>query len=507
MNRTHSVYMNAIGRIVTLLLCAVMAVSLVPGLSGKVYAAEVKGPRLLIQVQGEKGYRVPGLEIYYLPPDTPSGVESKLLGKTDARGELVFTDLEKGEFQFFYSVPGEKGKMKIPYTIKDTNGRPTLTINDPRLKGDAKAAQVENAPLKLDIVGFQVVDAQGTPLPNAKLAFQKCPSSGCTDSKASGHTRVFTTITDREGNCAYSGLQTGSYHVEATVYDNYHRELFSETVVLNVAAEDNKQTRTIPLSKVKPAETAKPGNSVLTLAFTDKDGKPVTDVRVGYREPVKTEDYWLGCTDGKGEICLAGLKKGTYTFFHYSEQDNNKKDNRTDFTYEVKDPAVAETVPVKVARYVGSEYATPLHKGDRPEIDTGFDWPWISPQTGIAEPIYDEIVPKTTITILDQNEKPVAGAKCVITSRCWSKNNNNKGEQSNPADLQYTSEVYADNEGKAVFTNFHTGSWEIRVYRKDEFQRYILVGRTSGYFVSEIDTKKEVKYTVYADEVENGIKE
>ena len=61
MNRTHSVYMNAIGRIVTLLLCAVMAVSLVPGLSGKVYAAEVKGPRLLIQVQGEKGYRVPGL--------------------------------------------------------------------------------------------------------------------------------------------------------------------------------------------------------------------------------------------------------------------------------------------------------------------------------------------------------------------------------------------------------------------------------------------------------------
>ena len=43
MNRTHSVYMNAIGRIVTLLLCAVMAVSLVPGLSGKVYAAEVKG--------------------------------------------------------------------------------------------------------------------------------------------------------------------------------------------------------------------------------------------------------------------------------------------------------------------------------------------------------------------------------------------------------------------------------------------------------------------------------
>ena len=497
MNRTHSVYMNAIGRIVTLLLCAVMAVSLVPGLSGKVYAAEVKGPRLLIQVQGEKGYRVPGLEIYYLPPDTPSGVESKLLGKTDARGELVFTDLEKGEFQFFYSVPGEKGKMKIPYTIKDTNGRPTLTINDPRLKGDAKAAQVENAPLKLDIVGFQVVDAQGTPLPNAKLAFQKCPSSGCTDSKASGHTRVFTTITDREGNCAYSGLQTGSYHVEVTVYDNYHRELFSETVVLNVAAEDNKQTRTIPLSKVKPAETAKPGNSVLTLAFTDKDGKPVTDVRVGYREPGQTEDYWLGCTDGKGEICLAGLKKGTYTFFHYSEQDNNKKDNRTDFTYEVKDPAVAETVPVKTKEYAEEKYYSPLDKAEKPPVDLGFDGAWGSPQLGRLSPVVDAIIPQTTITVLDKNNKPVANARCVISSSCASK------EGLTREDLNYTAEAYTNSEGKAVFKNFHAGTWEFFVYRKDQFQRDILVGNTGNYWAEE----KEVKWTIYADEVENGRKE
>lgn len=373
MGRIHRMYMNTIGRIVTLLLCTVTAIALVPGLSGQVYAAEVKGPRLMIQVQGEKGYRVPGLEIYYLPPDTPPGVEPQLLGKTDARGELVFTKLEKGEFQFFYSVPGEKGKMKIPYTIKDNNGRPTLTINDPRLKGDAKAAQVVDAPLKLDIVGFQVVDAKGNPLANAKLAFERCPSSGCTDSKAEGHSRVFTTITDREGNCAYSGVQTGSYHVEATVYDSCHRELFSETVALNIAVEDDKRSRTIPLSKVKPTETAKPDSSVLTLALTDKDGKPVIDVRVGYREPGTAEDYWLGCTDGKGEIALVGLRKGTYTFFHYSEQDNNKKENRTDFTYEVKDPAVAETVPVKVEGYAASTYAAPLDKAEKPPVDPGFD--------------------------------------------------------------------------------------------------------------------------------------
>ena len=55
MSRINRMYRNTIGRIITVFLCAVMAIALVPGLSGSVYAAEVKGPRLLIQVQGENG--------------------------------------------------------------------------------------------------------------------------------------------------------------------------------------------------------------------------------------------------------------------------------------------------------------------------------------------------------------------------------------------------------------------------------------------------------------------
>lgn len=496
MRRIHRAYTNAISRLLAALLCAVMAVALVPGLSGRAYAAEVKGQRLLIQVKGENGYRVPWLEIYYLPPYTPAGVEPQLLGTTDARGEVVFTQLENGEFQFFYSVPGEQGRVRVPYTIEDFNGRHTMTIDDPRLKGEKDGEVAENTTLKLDIVGYQVVDAKGDPLPNAKLAFWKCPSSRCTDSRAEGHSRVFTTITDREGNCAYSGIDTGRYHVEATVYDSWHRKLFSETMALDVAVEDEKKSRTITLTTAKAAEAAKPGSGVLTLAFADAKGKPVTDVRVGYREPGAKEDYWLGCTDGKGEISLAKVKKGTYTFFYYMEQDNNKKDNRKDFTCEVKDPAVSKTVPVKAIAYGYDKYISPLDMGRKPDLEPGGKSNiWGSYQVGLGSPIYDEIIPRTVITVLsDANHNPVPGARCEIISRCSSKTG--VGE----ADLYYKAEAYTDSEGKAVFKNFHTGVWTISVYRTDRFQRERLVGRTGNHFSSNT---KEEKYTVYADELWN----
>ena len=491
MRRIHRLYSSAIARLLTLLLCAVMAVALVPGLSGRAYAAEVKGQRLLIQVKGENGYRVPWLEIYYLPPYTPAGVEPQLLGTTDARGEVVFTQLENGEFQFFYSVPSEQGRVRVPYTIEDFNGRHTMTIDDPRLKGEKDGEVAENTTLKLDIVGYQVVDAKGDPLPNAKLAFWKCPSSRCTDSRAEGHSRVFTTITDREGNCAYSGIDTGRYHVEATVYDSWHRKLFSETMALDVAVEDEKKSRTITLTTAKAAEAAKPGSGVLTLAFADAKGKPVTDVRVGYREPGAKEDYWLGCTDGKGEISLAKVKKGTYTFFYYTEQDNNKKDNRKDFTCEVKDPAVSKTVPVKAIAYGYDKYISPLDMGSKPPVEPDYAGAWSTPSIGLAAPIVDGIIPKAVITVLDQYKKPVAGAKCVIASRCASK----KGLEKE--DLHYKAEAYTDSEGKAVFKNFHAGDWTISLYRTDRFQRERIVGCTGNHFSSNT---KEEKYTVYADE-------
>ena len=491
MRRIHRVYTSAITRLLASLLCAVMAVALVPGLSGRAYAAEVKGQRLLIQVKGENGYRVPWLEIYYLPPYTPAGVEPQLLGTTDARGEVVFTQLEQGEFQFFYSVPGQQGRVRVPYTIEDYYGRHTMTIDDPRLKGEKDGEFAENTSLELDIVGFQVVDAKGTPLPNAKLAFRKCPSSRCTDGKAEGHSRVFTTITDREGNCAYSGIKTGRYHVEVTVYDSWHRKLFSETAVLDVAVEDEKKSRTITLTTAKAAEAAKPGSGVLTLAFADAKGKPVTDVRVGYREPEAKEDYWLGCTDGKGEISLAKVKKGTYTFFYYTEQDNNKKENRRSFTCEVKDPAVSRTVPVKAAAYGYDKYYSPLSMGSKPPMEPGGS-AWDTPSNGLAAPIVDNIIPRTVITVLDQYNKPVAGAKCVIASRCASK----KGLEKE--DLHYKAEAYTDSEGKAVFKNFHAGDWTISLYRTDRFQREKIVGCTGNHWPSS--NGKEVKYTVYADE-------
>ena len=337
---------------------------MIPGLSAPVSAAEVKGSRLLIQVQGEDGYRVPGLSVYYLPPDTPAGEEPKFLGRTDARGELVFTELEEGEFQFFYSVPNVKSKVRVPYAIKDVNGRPTLTISDPRLIGDKDAETIEDASLNLDIVGFQVVDSQGNPVPNTKLAFWKCPSANCNENSTDGHELVFTTITDREGNCAKSGIPTGNYHIKVTVYDEYHREQFSEMTLITIAPEYEKQSRTIPLSSFKPVETSQPDSSVLTLYFENEQEHPQADIRVGYREPGNDTDYWLGCADDQGKISISNLKKGQYTFFYYLDPYNNQDKNRTDFEYEVEDVTASDAVTVilPVSEKDGGVYQTPLQK-------------------------------------------------------------------------------------------------------------------------------------------------
>ena len=95
MKRENLFFIEHIRRFLTVFVCLVMAAAVIPGVSAPVFAAEVKGARLLIQVQGEDGYRVPELSIYYLPPNTPAGIEPRSLGKTDARGELVFTELEE----------------------------------------------------------------------------------------------------------------------------------------------------------------------------------------------------------------------------------------------------------------------------------------------------------------------------------------------------------------------------------------------------------------------------
>lgn len=367
MTKKRHLLMQSIVRLAIAFLCIAIGAVMIPGISGQVYAAEVKGPRLLIVVQGEDGYRVPGLDISYLPPNAPQGAEPQALGSTDARGELVFTDLEEGEFQFFYILPNAKGKMRVPYTIKDVNGRPTLTISDPRLKGDKTAETVEDAAQTLDIVGFQVVDSQGSPVPNVKLAFWKCPSLSCEDFQESDHSRVFTTVTDREGNCAQSGMQTGSYHVAATVYDEYHQERFSETTQITIAIEDEKQTRTIPLSQARPG-SKKPAGGVLSLYFENEGGNPQADIRVGYREPEGSADDWLGCTDAQGKISITDLKKGVYTFFYYVEADNNKTANREYFEYEVEDLAVSNEITVKVPIPDKKEsgYCSPLEKWVQP---------------------------------------------------------------------------------------------------------------------------------------------
>ena len=127
----------------------------------------------------------------------------------------------------------------------------------------------------------------------------------------------------------------------------------------------------------------------------------------------------------------------------------------------------------------------------------GFDGAWGSPQLGRLSPVVDAIIPQTTITVLDKDNKPVANARCVISSSCASK------EGLTREDLSYTAEAYTNSEGKAVFKNFHAGTWEFFVYRKDQFQRDILVGNTGNYWAEE----KEVKWTIYADDVENGKKE
>ncbi len=364
MTKKNLFYPAFVRRFLTAFLSLVTAVLVIPGFLAPVSAAEVKGSRLLIQVQGEDGYRVPELSIYYLPPETPTGEEPKFLGRTDARGELVFTELEAGEFQFFYSVPNVKSKVRVPYSIKDINGRPTLTISDPRLIGDKDAETVAESFLQLDIVGFQVVDAQGNSLPNTKLFFRKCPTVNCNNSSEDGHVEVFTTITDREGNSARTNMLTGSYHIKATVYDEYHREQFSEETLITIAPEDEKQSRTIPLSGIKPVETSQPTSSVLTLYFENEKGRPQADIRVGYREPGDETDYWLGCADSQGKISISNLKKGEYTFFYYLDPYNNQNSNRTDFEYEVEDTMASDAVTVilPISEGDGGVYKTPLQK-------------------------------------------------------------------------------------------------------------------------------------------------
>ena len=489
MKRENLFFIEHIRRFLTVFVCLVMAAAVIPGVSAPVFAAEVKGARLLIQVQGEDGYRVPELSIYYLPPNTPAGIEPRSLGKTDARGELVFTELEEGEFQFFYNVPNVKSKVRVPYTIKDINGRPTLTISDPRLIGDKDAETVEDASLNLDVVGFQVVDTQGSPVPNTKLAFWRCPSASCNKNTTDGHELVFTTITDREGNCARSGLPTGNYHIKATVYDEYHQEQFSEMTLITIALEDEKQSRTIPLSYSKTA-SKQPESGVLTIYFENEGEKPQADIRVGYQKPGSNEDFWLGCTDAEGKVAISNLQKGTYTFFYYLDFDNNKNENRTDFQYEVEDPSASDSVTVKtpIPTISNKSYLSPLEKWI---YDNSVENRERNIQTGFAEEIYGKELPDVTIYVSDTNNQPAKDAKVEIY--CVAPYNiagNTKGES------KLMSVGYVDDEGKVVFSDCHAGQWSIRIYCKDEFKRDKLTG---DHDLTVLDDQTSLTWNLYTD--------
>lgn len=373
--------------------------------------------RMEIRAETVSGSPASHIQVRCLYPGMRGDFEdSVLVGYTDSDGSLTLPDLVQGEYVLFCGADGAAQQQTVAVSDLSAPVQITMVLPDYETEEErddsrevsahpygalhsalfesgslglqALPSQLPKVPEKdtstglnalkenrtrLDHFYFRLVDAYGEPLAGATVSFWSCKSGdGCRDplNGNGSDPLIATTVTDQDGIGVRDSFPLGKAHAAVTVYDSYHRELFTDVFDFEVSATQEGKVQTFCTNLPMPEQISEPESSCIIITISDR-GLPMEGIRFSYRREGEEEE-WMGTTDSEGKVRLAGLTEGQYYFSYYIDQGHNQSSNRVEVAYQISKAMLRQPVQINLHMTRIPRGIEPPEETEEEQLDTVF---------------------------------------------------------------------------------------------------------------------------------------